>query len=113
MLRHSLLILSLAAALAGGAQAQNRTDNCVEDTVRCGGEANQTLVLKNYCSRTVEFAICVDRSDNNWDEFRRGDIASGASRYLYINDLPPGGSYDYEYVWCYGDICSEQRVPDC
>lgn len=62
---------------------------------------------------TIDFAVCVDRSDNSWDEFRRGRISSGDSRYLYINDLPPGTSYDYVFSWCFGDACDDMRVPDC
>ena len=112
-MRASITTFALAGILTLNAQAQNRTDNCVEDNILNGDDANQTIVLKNYCSRIVDFAICVDRSDNSWDEFRRGRISPGDSRYLYVNGVPLGGHYDYFYNWCFGDACEDMRVPDC
>ena len=113
MIRYSLFILALIGLGFSIAHGQNQTNNCVEDKILNGDDANQTIVLKNYCSQIVEFAICVDRSDNSWDEFRRGRISPGDSRYLYVNDVPLGGHYDYFYNWCFGDACEDMRVPDC
>ena len=110
-----LYIIVATLIFSTAASAQNsgtRTDNCVEDRI-IGTGTNQTIVLENYCTRDVEYTVCLDRSDVSWNGFKRGTVRANRSVKLYVNGLPAGGRYNYEYKWCYGSICKDQRIPDC
>ena len=106
-------LVALATALPVGAQTSNRqTDNCVTDRIIGDGKADQTVVLTNKCDVEVEWAVCLSRSDWGWDAFKRGKIAPKQTRRLYINNIPPGGRYNYRYRWCTLNACPID-IPDC
>lgn len=90
-----------------------RTDNCLIDRILNSGGANQTVVLENKCTENVEYAICLNRGDVSWNGFKRGTIRANRSVRLYVSDLPPNTEYNYQYNWCWGDACRNQRIPDC
>ena len=105
------IVLSLTFPAHAQSSGQ-QTDNCVSDWIEGDGTGYQTIVLKNNCDVDVQWTMCLDRSDWDWDAFDRGSIAPKKTRRFYVNNIPPGGKYKYRYRWCTFDACPVD-IPDC